>query len=185
MPFGHPKIRAGLVIGEINLETKKIIPNLSNPISFTCLSSGQCCSKLDIPISDVDIQRLENQGFSINQIVSIQSPSIKLPKTEQSGIEKYYTMKKKAYTKSCRFLDDSKKCIIYTHRPIGCRIFPFSIKHISKNRVQVRIHPTNICSNIHISADPENYQILQVILKEYLADLKRKREYFLKYGNEI
>jgi len=185
MPTELSVIEAGLIIGEFDLETKKIFPNNLISISFTCLSSAHCCSKLIIPISDKDLLGIENQGYALNQIIDIQSPFLKLPIADTSDIEKYYWLKRKAYTNTCRFLTDDNLCEIYDFRPLGCRVFPFSIKHLSYNRVQIRVHIGNTCQSVKFNKNSDNKKILNNILETYSQDLKEKRDYFDRYGNDI
>ncbi len=180
-----PVIEAGLIVGEFDLGTKEIFPNESISLSFVCSNTGQCCSVLQIPISDKDILKIEAQDYTLDQIVGIQSPVLKLPKYEISGIEKYYWLKKKAFSKTCRFLSDDNRCEIYEFRPLGCRIFPFSIKHLTSERVQIRIHPTNICKSVKYSEEPQNEEILGYVLDTYSKDLEEKVAYFSKFGDEI
>ena len=180
-----PVIEAGLIVGEFDLESKDVFPNISNPLSFTCSRTGNCCTVLQIPITDKDILKIEGQGYSLDQIVGIQTPILKLPKYGNSGVEKYYWMNKKSYSRTCRFLGDDNQCEIYEFRPLGCRIFPFSIKHLNRDRVQIRIHPTNICKSVKFSEVPENEQMLKYIMDAYSKDLKEKIEYYEKYGDEI
>jgi Fe-S-cluster containining protein len=94
-------------------------------------------------------------------------------------------MKNKAFVNTCRFLDDDNRCEIYDFRPLGCRIFPFSIKHLTRERVQIRIHPTNICKSVKFSEEPENEKILKYVLDAYSIDLEEKIAYFSKYGDEM
>lgn len=178
-------VEAGLIIGEFDLETKEIFPNTSVPLSFSCSTSGRCCTDLKIPISDMDILTIEKLGYALDQIVEQQSPILKLPLLEASEIDKYYWMKRKAYTNTCRFLGDDNLCEIYDSRPLGCRIFPFSIKHLTRDKVQIRIHLSNHCNSVKVSEVPGNEQILQYILDTYSKDLREKIEYFEKYGNEV
>lgn len=185
MPSELHVIEAGQIIGEFNLGTREVFVNNDLPIKFTCKPTVQCCSKLEIPVSDKDILRIEKLGYSLNQIVKISSPYIQIPKTEESGVEKYYWIKRKAFTNTCRFLDDHNKCIIYENRPLGCRVFPFLLEHLSKNLVRVKIHPTNICKSVEIAETGDNNAILEELLEVYDRDLAEKRTYFEEYGNKI
>ena len=189
--YSHPKqsimhteitvIEAGLIIGEFDLVSRMIMPNSSTSISFSCSSSARCCTDLKIPISDKDILRIEKQGYTLDQIVDTQSPFITVSRDEKSGIGKYYWIKRKNYNNTCRFLTDNNRCEIYDFRPFGCRIFPFSIKHLTSEIVQIRIHPTNICRSVKLSDDPENQKILIDILEIYSNDLEEENAYLDKF----
>ena len=126
--------------------------------------------------------KIEKQGFMIDQIVSRQSPFIKLPEEGGSGIEKYYWIKRKPFTNTCRFLNGENHCEIYEFRPFGCRIYPFSINHLTKDRVQIKIHPTNVCRSVKLSDHPENEKLLIELLEHYSKELEENIEYFDKFG---
>jgi Fe-S-cluster containining protein len=70
-----------------------------------------CCKVLTVPLSDFDINRLE-QGLN------------------EKRIDLYVNLKVKELIKNidgCFFLSDGK-CSIYDYRPDVCRLFPYSFK---------------------------------------------------------
>lgn len=180
MPSGTPK---AVIIGEFNLETKEIKP-APNSISFSCVSSVKCCSKLDIPISDPYIQELQNFGYNLDQIVGEASPLLKLPTIGDTGVEKFYWMNRREFTNTCRFLGNDNKCQIYDLRPFGCQIFPFSIEHLDENKVQVNLHPDMICPSVKSSGNM-NHVILEDILNKYIDNLTIRKNYFNLYGRKV
>ena len=180
-----PLIEAGIIIGEFDLVSKEIFPNVSNSISFKCGSSVQCCTDLKIPISEKDILKIEKLGYALDQIVSRQSPFIKVSEDGKLGVAKYYWIKRKPFTNSCRFLNDENRCEIYEFRPFGCRIFPFSINHLTKDRVRIKIHPTNVCKSVKFSEYPENEKLLIELLESYSKEISENIEYFDKFRDEI
>ncbi len=186
MRVGLPMVEAGMIIGEINLNTKKINIEGSTPITFACASTADCCSNLKIPVTDFDIKRIEDQGYAIDQIVESLSPQLRLPKTEFGNIEKNYWMKSNPFTGTCTFLED-KLCKIHDFKPLGCSVFPFSLKYMDSERVLVKIHPSNLCKTVSIStpevADNETH--LKALLSTILSEEAFREQYFVKYGNQL
>ena len=62
----------GLEIGKINLITDEV--EASNVIKFRCESRVECCSSLKIPVNSRDIERIEHQGYELDQIIESMSP---------------------------------------------------------------------------------------------------------------
>lgn len=173
------------LIGVINVKTGEITVDKRHPVTFTCQSSVECCSKLSVPITDFDIKRIEDQGFAIGQIVEELTPLLDLPQSDAGNIEKYYWIKRKPFTNTCTFLKDNR-CSIYEFRPYACRIFPFSLRAISPDKIMVLTHPSKLCSNIDTKKDFEgNKKILNQILKFVREDRQLRSEYFSKYGRKI
>jgi len=178
-----PVIETGLIIGEINLKTRKISLEGSTPINFSCASTTDCCSNLRIPVTDFDIKRIEDHGYAIYQIVESLSPQLRLPTTKLGSIEKNYWMKSNPYTGTCTFLEDNL-CKIHQFKPFGCLVFPFSLKHIDSDRVIVNIHPSNLCKTVYVGTDEDmdNERHLKLILSLLLEEEAFRDHYFKKYG---
>lgn len=184
MPLDLPVIEAGLIIGEFELDQKNIYPNSDHPVKFTCMMTGDCCSALRIPVTDFDIYRIESHGYELLQIIDDLNPELKLPKENFIGVEKYYWMKRKEYDETCRFLVGNK-CSIHEFKPFGCRVFPFSFKHLTRDLVQVRVHPSNFCKKIKTGNPRGNYSILNQLRNIYLDELKFRGNYFERHGRDI
>ncbi|MHA2028950.1 MAG: YkgJ family cysteine cluster protein [Candidatus Kariarchaeaceae archaeon] len=181
-----PVIEAGMIIGEINLKSKKANLQGSTPIKFSCVSTADCCSNLKIPVTDFDIKRIEDHDYAMYQIVQDQSPQLRLPKTEFGNIEKNYWIKSNPYTGTCTFLE-GKLCKIHEFKPFACRIFPFSLNFVDKDRVIVKIHPSNLCKTITISEsdDSDNESHLNALLSLILKEEAFRDQYFEKYGQDL
>ena len=70
MTIDLPIINKGVKIGSINLQDNSIV--IVNDILFKCENRIDCCSNLTIPVTEFDIERIDN--FEIDQIVSDMSP---------------------------------------------------------------------------------------------------------------
>ncbi|OLS26328.1 MAG: hypothetical protein HeimC2_15720 [Candidatus Heimdallarchaeota archaeon LC_2] len=186
MRVGLPVIEAGMVIGIINLKTKKVSVEGSTSIKFACASTAECCSNLKIPVTDFDIKRIEDQGYGIDQIVESLSPELRLPKTESGNIEKNYWMKRNPFSNTCTFLEDNL-CKIHEFKPFGCSVFPFSLKYESMDLVSIKIHPSNLCKTISVSLPEEadNKKHLNILLAAILEEEAFRAQYFEKYGFDL
>ncbi|MCX8169414.1 MAG: YkgJ family cysteine cluster protein [Candidatus Methanomethylicia archaeon] len=85
--------------------------DLSNLIEmkFKCLKCGKCCIETQMPLSMIDISRIEDLGYKKSEFT-----------IKKDGV---YILRN--VNGHCYFLDiNTMKCKIYQHRPIGCRIYP-------------------------------------------------------------
>ena len=98
-----PVITMGLQIGFIDPETGAIF--ISNHIEFRCASIIDCCSNLRIPVTSYDIERIEDQGFELDQIIESLSPILLPSRTISGPAEKVYQIKRKPYVDTCTFLE--------------------------------------------------------------------------------
>ena len=75
-----------------------------------CMKYGcfKCCIKTEMPLTEDDIRRIESLGYRREQFVVV-----------KGGIPRLRNKNGK-----CVFLGEDGKCIIYKHRPLGCRLYP-------------------------------------------------------------
>jgi len=181
-----PVVEAGMIIGEINTNTKKINLEGSTPITFSCASTAECCSNLKIPVTDFDIKRIEDEGYAIDQIVESLSPQLRLPKDNFGSIEKNYWMKSNPFTAACTFLEDNR-CKIHEFKPFGCSVFPFSLKYLDSESVVVKIHPSNLCKTVTTTTPEEsdNEAQLNGLLSIIIQEEAFRDQYFDKYGDQV
>jgi Fe-S-cluster containining protein len=69
---------------------------------------GKCCYQTEMPLTEEDIERIEKLGYRRQDFV-----------VKVNGVYRLRNVNGK-----CFFLDESNRCKIYEHRPIGCRIYP-------------------------------------------------------------
>ena len=88
---------------------------------FRCVEGcGRCCESLEIPLRDEDVEDIEELGYSTWEFVDYEKLFYRGDKFLGYGI------KKNPVTDACVFLDpETKKCKIYPHRPLACRLYPF------------------------------------------------------------
>ena len=183
MPIELPVIQPSLEIGTINPQTSKITVS-DNHISYSCSFSTDCCGddSFFVPVTDMDIERIEQHDYEIDQIVEILSPELRFAKDNTA--EKNYWIKRKPFTGKCTFLKDSK-CSIHQFKPFACRIFPFQLLGNEDGSYRVAIHKSKVCTSIKAVSreEAENRLILADLLKEVQLEDERRLVYFKKYGN--
>ncbi|MHA2253744.1 MAG: YkgJ family cysteine cluster protein [Candidatus Kariarchaeaceae archaeon] len=186
MQIKLPILEAGMLVGQLNILDQSISLEHATPIAFSCQMSTSCCTTVKIPVTDFDIQRIEAHGYALDQIIELSSPMLRLPKTKFGSIEKNYWMKRKPYDNSCTFLQDIQ-CSIHAFKPYGCRIFPFSIEMLDEERINVRIHPSNLCNSVRVVdlAKSENTSLLKGLMETILHELKRRERYFDEFSDQI
>ena len=183
MVIDLPTISSNTIIGSINLNNNKISVT-QEYISYTCQSSSDCCGNNDffVPVSDMDIERIETHNYAIDQIIETQSPELRFAR--DGTAEKHYWMKRKPYTGKCTFLENNL-CSIHEFKPFTCRIFPFQLIGKEPGIFDISIHNSNICKSIQNvdEKSSNNKEILLNILQEVISENKRRKIYFNKYGH--
>jgi Fe-S-cluster containining protein len=75
-----------------------------------CLRCGVCCSKTEMLLATVDVERLTRKGYSVEFFARF-------------GRDGYVTLRNRRGR--CVFYDVAKHCCrVYADRPLGCRIYP-------------------------------------------------------------
>ena len=86
-----------------------------------CSHCGICCEKTEMLLSNADIERLEELGYSRKRFV----------RHDRHGFARLRNRRG-----VCVFYDIGKcRCKIYRHRPVGCRIYP--VMYSEQERVVV------------------------------------------------
>jgi Fe-S-cluster containining protein len=80
-----------------------------NKMTDTCLRYGciKCCLGTEMPLSSLDIARIRDLGFSEDFFILKRNGNRQL----------------KNVSGRCVF-HDGQRCVIYDHRPEGCRLYP-------------------------------------------------------------
>ena len=147
-----------LWVATIDLETLEVKTNPE--FRFKCLNNcGKCCEVLEIPLRDEDIARIEELGYNAWEFVDYE-------KLFYRG-DKFlgYALKKRPFDDACVFLDpDTKRCRIYSHRPLACRLYPFVFVRNGKE-MEVYVRMDSFCPGInHPDGEPVTREFL---LREY------------------
>ena len=107
-------------------------------LNFRCTCCGNCCREPIVLITDEDIRRIQKQtGQKASEIAGFYSPSeiewgldnpgwIKL----ESG---WNIMGLVRGEDGCQYLGEDDLCVIYEHRPVTCRRYPFDIEFDTKD----------------------------------------------------
>ncbi|BAA30805.1 YkgJ family cysteine cluster protein [Pyrococcus horikoshii] len=124
----------GELIAKINLKTGEL-EVIKEDFRFKCLDNcGKCCIENDIPLREEDIERIKKLGYDEDYFVDFTKMVYRGPKFLG------YTLKKRPFDNACVFLDpETKKCRIYEHRPLACRLYPFAlVRHGDELEIYVR-----------------------------------------------
>ncbi|ASJ00170.1 YkgJ family cysteine cluster protein [Thermococcus gorgonarius] len=146
------------LVATIDLKTLDV--TIHSRVKFKCVENcGKCCRELEIPLRDEDIERIEELGYNAWEFVDYE-------KLFYRG-DKFlgYGLKKRPFDDSCVFLDpETKRCRIYKHRPLACRLYPFVF--IKKgDKMEVHIKLDSLCPGIdHPEGEPVTAEF---ILREY------------------
>ena len=169
-----PLIQSGLEIGIIDISNQTIDTKSANSIYFSCTSRTDCCSYLKIPVTEFDIHRIETAGYDLFQIIASDSPMV-MNRINSQVHEKVYTLKKKPYDNTCTFLEDNL-CKIHKVKPFACRIYPFSLDILDKNRIRIIIHNDVVCKSILSKNDKQsnNRELLEDILNLVVTELNER-----------
>lgn len=170
-------------IGSIDFDTGGLKVDFDNPIRFSCSSTTVCCKQLDIQLSEIDIHRIESQGYELDQFLEELPQEISIPWDSQAKPVKYYILKKRAFDRQCVFLEKNL-CKIHEFKPQPCRIFPFSLRSVGETELDVYLHPANFCKSV-LPGDGENNdneKWLKFLLEEEIRYMAEQTSYDKKFG---
>jgi Fe-S-cluster containining protein len=158
-------------VATVDLETLDV--EYDPEFRFKCLKNcGKCCEILEVPLRDEDIERIEELGYSAWEFVDYE-------KLFYRG-DKFlgYALKKRPFDGACVFLDpETKKCRIYPHRPLACRLYPFVFVKNGK-KMEIYVREDSFCPGInHPQGEPVTKEFL---LREYGDILEEYRRKILK-----
>ncbi|MCX8205304.1 MAG: YkgJ family cysteine cluster protein [Candidatus Nezhaarchaeota archaeon] len=79
-------------------------------MGFKCLKCGACCINTEMPLTRGDARRLEGLGYRVEEFAELRRGLLRLRNVDGH----------------CFFYDpSSRRCKVYSHRPEGCRLYPF------------------------------------------------------------
>ena len=145
----------------IHLDTLEV--QYDSSFRFRCVEDcGLCCNKLEIPLRDEDVERIEELGYSAWEFVDYEKAFYRGDKFIG------YALKKRPVDESCIFLDpETKKCRIYYHRPLACRLYPFIF--IKKgNLMEVYVKEDTFCPGV---GRPDGEPVTKEFLMREYGDL--------------
>ena len=124
-----------------------------------CTLEGKCCYDTEMLLCEEDIKRIERQGYSRNDFITI-------------DIEGFARLKN--INGHCIFLNpESNLCKIYPYRPIGCKLYPV-IYDLNKNKCIV----DKFCPMWHTVTKREKTQACRALKKliEKIFEERKRRE---------
>ncbi len=151
---------AGLEIARIFLDTNEI--EVIRHIHFECTNCGLCCKANRIPLREEDIERLQEQGYELDQLFEEISPVLISSQNIDGNFIKAYILRKKPFSNECIFLDENNMCKVHEFKPLACRIYPFAIRKETDSTVLVIIHPHSVCPAIEVDVGKDRSNTLQI-----------------------
>ncbi len=99
-------------------------------VKFKCISCGKCCQTFrdqeaksnGLPLREWELAKFKELAKKHNVKINIQPIDIALEK--RSGL--YFCVDFKQIIEPCPFLDKNKRCLIYSERPLTCRMYPLA-----------------------------------------------------------
>jgi Fe-S-cluster containining protein len=113
-------------------------------LKFRCTDCGNCCTDTIVPITGDDLQRLQKGiGLKAGELAEFYKTSefadegdglhlIQLDLGPRiMGLRKRYDEKEER--EACKFYKD-QRCTVYEHRPVTCRVWPFTLSFDSTGK---------------------------------------------------
>ncbi|HEY1532553.1 MAG TPA: YkgJ family cysteine cluster protein [Polyangiaceae bacterium] len=99
-------------------------------LKFRCTQCGNCCKDPLLPLTESDIKRIvKHTGEPSHELVRwVDKNGIDMDDEPEAFVmlrQGKRVMVLKHEGGGCRYLGSDDRCTIYSHRPLGCRIFPF------------------------------------------------------------
>ena len=158
------------LIGTINLKTLEVKSDPS--FKFKCIENcAECCFRLEIPLRDEDIERLEELGYNAWEFVDYEKMFYRGDKFLA------YALKKRPFDGGCIFLGEDGKCKVYPYRPLACRLYPFVL--VRRGHVlEVYVREDGFCRGInHPEGENFTLEFVKKYFWEVIEDYHRKLDF--------
>ena len=148
-------------VATVHLDTLEVEYDPS--FKFRCVENcGLCCNNLEIPLRDEDIERIEELGYNTWEFVDYEKAFYR------GNRFLGYALKKNPLNDSCIFFDpETRKCKIYDHRPLACRLYPFIFIR-DENLMEIYVKGDRFCPGI---GHPEGEPLTRKFLMGEYGDL--------------
>jgi len=151
-------------------------------VKFRCLCDGQCCKHYWIPITHLDLLRLQIYGGikvdeSIVEIKDSEEYELDLYPPIRINNKRYYLALASREDGTCIFLRSDGKCSIHEFKPLVCRFYPFVywVKEDGEIDVDLNEKVVNECPGLILDGEPIDRDIVENIKRIALirrAELK-------------
>ena len=149
-------------------------------VLFHCLQCGVCCTRYWIPLSHLDLFRLEFYGdidvyfAAVLRNIFIYRSSKRYPIIKFKGHEYYLSLKN--FHGRCIFLSNSDKCLVHGFKPLACRFYPFKYT-VYNNSIHIEVEESAVreCPGLILNGKP-----ISTLIKKQLLSLARQRIMELK-----
>ncbi len=144
-----------------------------------CRRCSICCIEPIVPVTDSDVKRicraLKKPAERIVRFYSIKE----MDYDPESALWIRFVQGKRAMglrkrLSRCIFLDDTNNCLIYSHRPMTCRTFPYDIDLDQDDKPRkVKLNQIVSCS-----CKRKKRSSLEEVIKNVKAELKEDSKYY-------
>ncbi|MEM1645200.1 MAG: YkgJ family cysteine cluster protein [Ignisphaera sp.] len=167
-------------------------------VKFRCLCDGQCCKRYWIPVTHLDLLRLQIYGN-----IKVDENIVELKDSEQYELDIYPPIKinnKEYYLGlalkedgSCIFLRSDGKCAVHEFKPLVCRFYPFVYWFKENGEIDIDLNEKAIgeCLGLILDGEPIDRSIVESLKR--IARIRREElklwsdiinEWNKYYGNE-
>jgi Fe-S-cluster containining protein len=155
-------------------------------VIFRCLLRGHCCKKYWIPVTHLDLLRIELYTsikiypkmlnlYEVSLYEDLSYPHVVF------GGEKYFLALNSKEDGSCLFLSPNGRCSIHPYKPLVCRFYPFVYSEKEDN-IEIELNDNAIgeCPGIILNGRP-----IPEDVKKSLSILARARILELKMWDDV
>lgn len=154
-------------------------------VRFRCHSCLHCCTDLVVLPTPFDVIRIvKGTGLEPEAFLEFVAPDeiqevddddpTWLECGEKPGDDRYLMALKRDPKLGCTFLDRrSRRCGIYDHRPVICRLFPFKLQETRDGQFKGFTLHQDVCCPRHQDGVVDT----EPLYKTYLDDVKRQDDY--------
>ena len=142
-------------------------------VKFRCLRRGICCRKYWIPITHLDMFRLEYYGgIEVYEVVRLRDVTIyrtskKYPQIIYKGKKYYLSLRDRPDYYGCIFLSDEGTCKVHEFKPLVCRFYPFVYTVHSDGRITIDVNENAIkeCPGLILDGEPIDKEIEEQLIR--------------------
>ncbi len=164
-------------------------------VTFRCLKRGLCCIKYWVPVTHLDLLRLEMYGdIDPEEVVCLRDARLsrahsRIPKLLFRGRERYLALRTRLGG-GCVFLLDSGKCSVHPFKPLVCRFYPFvySVRPDGSIEISVSESAAKECPGLVLDGGPIDERIrasLARLARVRLRELELYRRAAAEWSGEL
>ncbi len=157
-------------------------------LKFRCTGCGNCCKDPLLPLTDEDLSVLSRHTGRdpLDLVKFVGADDIDMD-DEPEGFALLKQGRRAMVLKhargGCMYLGDDNRCTVYTHRPLGCRIFPFDPTFSRSGRL-VRLKLIQATECLYELDGQNNVRNLESLNQRYETAMTRYRAKIADWNRE-